>query len=97
MRPKVDSATKKFLFDHVWGLPYNPRTQDAGQNSHNSPMKVLYLREKEGEVPRMCGSSALGSALSGSSPASPLSCLAGREQYSTGRRRRRGRKAPDGL
>ena len=66
MRHKVNSATKKFLFDHVWGLPYNPRMPDAIARK-NSPMNVLYLREKEGEVPRMCGSSALGSAVLGSS------------------------------
>ena len=29
MRPKVNSATKRFLFDHVWGLPYHRRTEDA--------------------------------------------------------------------
>ena len=29
MRPKVNSATKRFLFDHVWGLPYHPRTEEA--------------------------------------------------------------------
>ena len=30
-------------------------------------MNVLYLREREGEQPRLCGSSALGSAVSWSS------------------------------
>ena len=70
MRPKANSATKRFLFDHVWGIPYQPGPHHVCTPSvatESNQMNVLYLREKEGEEPRLCGSSALGSAVSGSS------------------------------
>ena len=50
MRPKVNSATKRFLFDHVWGLPYHPRTEDtftqqvlSPANSDENGMRVFVL------------------------------------------------------